>query len=43
MFNLEFKHFKIFNFYDESEGDPLLLIKLPEYDTLVSKHVGVGT
>ena len=21
MCNLEFKHFKIFNFYDESEGD----------------------
>jgi len=51
--NLEFKHLKTFNFYDESEDDwhlkyalelrAFLFNKLPEDGTLVQKHVAAGT
>ena len=52
MYNLEFKHFQTIPFYDGSEGDHRLkyvleqncvVDKCPDGDTLVPKHVGLGT
>jgi hypothetical protein len=50
---LELQHLNSFNFYDGSQGEkrlnyvsdlrPFVVYKLRDDDTLVPKHVGVGT